>query len=483
MRYKVKKFIGAKAQNSGWQISENNEGFKLKNNLESVFVKITRESAVIEVSGSGEVLIVRENKTARLVTTAKGKIKIGDKIWLLNETAKGEYQNGERNNFEGAAIMMEFTDEKIENRQSIYVNEKPFFQEKNNKSLNMILGGVVFVLLIAGTFLGYQKKTTNEQNKKFEQTRSEVEAKILEIDSVRSVNIETALQLARNAEDLIGNSGITEKKYISQLTELKTKIGEIIKTLGGENVEYEIAYDTSLIAEGNDLFSGMAIKDGVAYLWSAALGQINMIDPLLKSKEKIVEDERIKSWLGIFNNGEKWYGYNQNKIYEIKRNELVETEISGVQTIGEMTGWNGLTYVIDNGNQNISKLTQGEGNIWLKNGITLKETISSISIDSSIWVLGASGKIYKYTQGVDENFEMSFIPASTSAKKLRTSDKVNFLADIIDENTVVIYGKDGKILGKYNFSNIKINDIGIEKQNNAVLVLAKNGKIYRIKIK
>jgi len=78
---------------------------------------------------------------------------------------------------------------------------------------------------------------------------------------------------------------------------------------------------------------------------------------------------------------------------------------------------------------------------------------------------------------------MSAVTSLNTAKGLRTSDKVNFLAYVTDENTVVIYGKDGKISGKYNFSKTKINDIGIENQIPAVLVLAKNGKIYRIKIK
>jgi hypothetical protein len=187
--------------------------------------------------------------------------------------------------------------------------------------------------------------------------------------------------------------------------------------------------------------------------------------------------------LGIFNNGEKWFGYDQNKIYEIKRNDLVENEVKGVVTVKEMTGWNGLTYVLDNGVLNIIKLGGGEGRAWLKEGTSLSEEASSLSIDSSIWVLGKSGKIYQYIRGGEEKYVMSFLPMMTQASNLRTSDKVNFLAYVTDENTVVIYGKDGKILGKYNFSKIKINDVGIENQIPAVLVLANNGKIYRIKIK
>jgi len=52
--------------------------------------------------------------------------------------------------------------------------------------------------------------------------------------------------------------------------------------------------------------------------WSSELGQINRVDIKNQSTEKVVSDERIKLWLGIFNNGDGRYGFDQNKIYEIK---------------------------------------------------------------------------------------------------------------------------------------------------------------------
>lgn len=483
MHYKVTVFVGTKAESEGWHKVESRDEVEINNGREKIWIKIVDERAIINVIGDGSVLILREDKTARLVNKSEGGIKVGDIVWLLNDEAENEYKNGEREVFSGAAVKIEFHNIEPKKREEIFVNEKTIFREGNNKNANLVLGFIVFGLLIAGTFFGYQKRTENEQMKKYEEIKSEVEKKLTEIEGVRTINIETALELTQNAESIVNNAGKAEKKYLSELTELRKQISEIKKSLGGVNVEYELAYDTVLIKEGNDMFKGMAVKDEVVYLWSENLGQVNMVNPNLKSTEKIVGDERIKTWLGIFNNGEKWYGYSQSKIYEIKRNELIETEISGIKTVGEMTGWNGLIYVLDGGNQNIMKLNNGQGNIWLKEGVILSEEMVSMNIDSNIWVLGKSGKIYRYNRGVEENFNMSALTNLASAKYLRTSDQINFLAYVTDENTVVIYGKDGKILGKYNFGEIKINDIGIENQNKAVLVLTKNGKIYRIKIK
>jgi hypothetical protein len=486
MQYKVTKFIGQETADKGWREVEGINSVELKNGPEEIRVKMIEEEAEIEIQGLGSVVLIRKNKIARLTNKVKGKIEAGDIIWLLSREAENEFFVGVGENFEGAAVKMEIGVQFIaENttRQSIYVKERVFFQAKNNKSVNLILGLVVFLLLMTGTILGYQKRTETEQRKKYEEIKSEVEKKINEIEGVRTINIETALELAKNAELIVNDSGTIEKRYSLELTELRKKISEIKTSLGGESTGYEVAYDTILIKEGEDLFQGIATKDGTAYLWSKSLGQVNAVDTSLRSTERIVVDERIKTWLGIFNNGEKWYGYNQDLIYEIKRNELIETEISGVIKVEEMAGWKGLIYVLDNGNKNIMKLNGGEGKNWLKEGTALSEEMSGMSIDSNIWVLGKSGKIYLYTRGVEEKFNMSALTSLSLAENLKTSDQVNFLAYVTDENTVVIYGKDGKILGKYNFNEIKINDIGIENQNKAILVLAKNGKIYRLRIK
>lgn len=481
MHYKVTKFVGSSAFNAGWEVLEDKNLVELVGENEKIQVKIENKMVSISITGEGVVKIVRAGKVARLGDKSRGEVKIGDKIWLLEAQAQEEFLGGKKNNFEGAAVVIDFSDEEIIKKQAIYVNEKSFFQEKNNRSVNIILGGVVFILLIVGTLVGYQKKSAAEQKEKFNSIKNVVEAKMTEIESVRSVNMETALQLAKDAEAMVNNTGSVEKNYPNEIANLKKQIADIKKTLGGESIDYEVAYDTSLIKEGNE-FRAMAVKDSLIYLWGSNLGQINQVNVDLRSTEKIIADERIKSWFGVINNGEKWIGYNQNKVFEIKRNELIESEIKGLLSTGEMAGWGGVNYVIDNNSQNIIKLnSSGEGKAWLKEGTNLSEEATSISIDSNIWILGKSGKIYKYNRGVNEKFDMSSFPSLNSARNLRTSDKVDFLAYIADENTVVICGKDGKISRKYNFGKVKINDIGVENQNKAILVLAENGKIYRVK--
>lgn len=455
-------------------LKDGNGRVELSNSFNKAIVEIHDKKVEVKTEGESGAVIERGGKKAKLGNGSKGEVINGDVIWLLASKNSNDYSCD--------SVKIELYEEEKRQDQEIFIKERSFSQEKSNRKINLVLGVIVFLLLSAGTFFGYQKRSGDEQNKKYQEIKTGVEGKINEAESVRSLDMETALKLVKEAEDMVNNPGEAQKKYGQELDQLKEKIIEIKKGLGGENINYEVIYDTSLINEGNNVFNKIAIKDGAVYLLSLNLGQINMVDLNLKSTEKIINGEKVKSFMGLFNDGKKWWGYDNSKLYEIKREGLAETELKDVGGIGGIAGWNEIVYLADNSQQNILKLNEGSGKKWLKEGTSLAEEITGISIDSNIWVLGKSGKIYKYNRGELEDYQMSSLISLSSARTLRTNDKVNFLAYIADENVVVIYGKDGKILNKYFFSGTKVNDIEIESANNMVLVLAENGKIYQIKI-
>jgi len=84
--------------------------------------------------------------------------------------------------------------------------------QKAINQLNLILGLVVLGLLIAGTFLGYHKRIQNENKNKIETAKEEINKIETEIESVRSINIDTALELAQKAELIISQIKVTDKK-------------------------------------------------------------------------------------------------------------------------------------------------------------------------------------------------------------------------------------------------------------------------------
>jgi len=478
MEYRLSRLIGREGLSESWDEKKTKKRIELRNNSEVIRIDIVRKRIKVKIVGEGSIIIKRGKVIAKIKNNESGQIKEGDEIWLLNKRAEKEFAYGERENFQGAALKLEI----LNNRKEIFIKENKTFPEKSNIKINLILGSIVLGLLIFGTVFGYRKRSENEERKIMEETKRQIEKIESEIESVRTINMETALQLAKKADSIIDETKLTNKTYNDELSVFKTRLEEIKKGLGEESVDYEIVYDTTLINEGNK-YTGMTLTDEVAYLWSSDLGRVDLVNIKLKSTEKIVSDERIKLWLGTFSGGGKHFAFDQNKIYEIKRNNLLETEIKEIKNIGDINIWNGIFYILNNDNQKIEKFSGDKTTDWLKEGINLKEETTGMAIDGDIWVLGKSGKIYHYSRGEEKKFEMSFTPSLTSNKALKTNDKVDFLAYVADNNVVYIYDKNGKILGKNNFGKISVNDIEIENQNRAILVLANDGKIYRIKIK
>lgn len=482
MQYQTRIFINEEAKREGYEVFDNGAAVELSKDQSNIKANLSENNLEITSRGEFVAIIQREGKIAKLPKNSRGKAIPGDIIWLLSQEATEEFYLNGGEIMEKAGVKMEMIQNRVEPKKEIYINQEIKILEKRNPTFNIILGGVVLLLLIAGTILGYQKRKDRENKKNFEEMKISFEKSKSEIESVRTMDIETALKLAKEAEDNLNNPRGAQIKFEKEINTMKEEMAQIKQSLGGEGVNYEEVYDTSLIKEGVG-FEKMGIKDEVIYLWSPSLGRIDMVNISLKSTENIATNDKIKEWAGVFYSGDnKWYGYQQNKLIEINRKEMNEKEIENVSQVSELSGWNGLIYLIDNEDRSIKKVSSSQGNNWLKNNKGLAEDGVSLTIDSSIWILGRSGKIYHYNRGEEEKFEMSSTPLAVNPKSLRTNDKIDFLAYVTEDKFVVICGKDGKILAKYSFGDIKINDIAIG-QSNTVLVLAGDGKIYRIKIK
>lgn len=483
MQYQTRIFISDEAKGEGYAVKDSGSTVELTRGQSNIRAKLSENNLEVISGGEFGAIIQRGEKLAKLPANSRGKVVIGDIVWLLSQNAKEEFLKSKGREIDGAGVKIEIIQNRNETKREIYINQEVKSMERRNPTFNLILGGVVLVLLIAGTILGYQKRTDNENKKNYEEIKISFEKSKSEIESVRTMDIETALKLAKEAEDRLNNPQGAQIKFAKELDSMKEEMAQIKQSLGGEGIEYQVAYDTGLIKEGAG-FEKMGIKDEVVYLLSPSLGRIDMVNISLKSTENIVTNDKIKEWTGLFYGGDnKWYGFGQNKLTEISRKEMSEKVIENVSQIPEIGGWNGFIYLIDNNDRSIKKVSNNQGNNWLKNDKTLMEDGVSLTIDSSIWILGKSGNIYHYNRGEEEKFEMSSTPLAVNPKSLRTNDKIDFLAYVTEDKFVVICGKDGKILAKYSFGDIKINDIAIEGQNNSVLALAGDGKIYRIKIK
>lgn len=448
--------------NLGWRLKEEKGQIVLEKGGERIGIEFRKNKLRAIVKGEGKVVVVRDGNRAFLLDQSQGEIRAGDEVWLVAEiTIK----------------IVFFEKEKI--KKDIFVAERRWFDERGSKELNLILGLGVLTILIGIIVFGYQKRSGTIEQNNFENMRAEFNQKLNEAKAEKEKDPDKSLEMAGEAEEILNKNKFKKVELINQVEKMKTEVVGYQNKLGRENKNYEVAYDTKLIYEGERQFTGLNSKDSLIYLWSKPRAEIVAVNLEMKSKDKIVDDEKIQKISEVFNNGEKWHGYGDNKLWEIKRNALEETT-GDLAALNSFNAWKGLIYALNNEQKQIVKLSGNGTANWLSVDSPLPEKMVSVAIDGDIWTLSESGKIYKFSRGVKVDWEMEFLPKSVSPKKIITSDKVNFLA-FINDDKVWIYGKNGKILARLNFGKEEIIDIAMENPKEAILVLAADGNIYRVK--
>ncbi len=459
-----------------WEYFQSKNEVALVSGEKKIDIKIKNNEIWVSLNNGGKVAIIREGVIAFLENGSRGKIKKCDQIWLINEEDVINFESGERSNFTDRVIRLDISDRKkiIKN---IFVKEKRYFDEKGSRQLNIVLSLGVLALLIGGTIMGYQKRTEKQEYNNWKKIKNEIVQKMEEAAKFDNNNIQKSLDILLETKKIGQNYSLKNSEYQKELDDLNNKIDGEIKRKGGNGFEFEVAYDTNLIYEGEKQFDGMAMKDNIAYLYSKEKKEIYSVDISLQSKEKLIEDQNIANFSGIFNGGEKWYGFGGDNLWEIKRESL--REIKSDINLEAVRGWGGVVYSINNENKQIVKVLGGENRNWLAADNPLPEKMVSMAIDGDVWTLGESGKIYRFSRGISQDYEVSFIENTDNPKSLHTNEKINFLT-YVNGNKVLVYGKDGKILSRFNFEDKKIVDIAIENSKQAILVLCENGKIYRI---
>jgi len=461
MEYRVvERPSGQEIDVSGWQLKEEKTRIFLEKEGQRVGIELDKRKLRAVIKGEGKVAITREGKMAYLSDQSQGEIQVDDEVWIATTVT----------------VKIVFV-KKEKVKKDIFVSERRWFDQRVSKELNLILGAGVLAILIGIIVLGYQKRSSIMEQSKFESVQTEFKEELRKAQKIREQEPDKSLELAEKAVEKLKEHKFKKSELINEINKLTEEGISYQNKLGRENKNYEVAYNTKLIYEGERQFDGLTSKESVIYVWSKERAEVIAVNLEMKSKDKIVEDERIKKTEGVFNNGERWYGYGENKIWEIKRNAATESQTESLN-IDQVNAWKGLIYALNNEQKQIVKLG---GSSWTKwNSTPLPATMTGMAIDGDIWTLSEGAQVYKFTRGERVDFEMSFKPPAVNPGKIVTSDKVNIVA-FINDDKVWIYGKNGKILARLNFGKNEIVDIAIENPKEAILVLAADGNIYRIK--
>lgn len=104
------------------------------------------------------------------------------------------------------------------------------------------------------------------------------------------------------------------------------------------------------------------------------------------------------------------------------------------------------------------------------------------SIDGYVYVLLSEGKVAKFSQGSEIDFNLTNIPGSptlSKPKKITTDENLNSIY-ILDDNRILEFDKEGKYINQYNFDkNLdNITDFQIYPKTKELYII-NSGKIYK----
>jgi len=153
-----------------------------------------------------------------------------------------------------------------------------------------------------------------------------------------------------------------------------------------------------------------------------------------------------------------------------------------------LTFYSGRLYSYNNKNQAIFRYdgvenSYGAGKRWIVDG-SKPSNVVELSIDTSVWMKTADGKILKYTAGKAQTFKISGLePEATNITQIVTSNSTNVYFLDSENNRIIQTTRDGKLITQFVYpSDTKLQKIALDKNEIIATGLLADGRIVKIGI-
>lgn len=372
----------------------------------------------------------------------------------------------------------------------VYINNQSNFKVSHRKRVQLIVAIFLIISLCVSIFYGNQKNKTIKAEANYKSLKTELELKINNINTLKSLDLGEASAIAKEAKDILDQMS---KLNIHQqeVSQYQPQIDSILFQTGGdESVVPPMVQDTNFIVS-NPQFNRLLYSNEKLYLLDSVKGRIDILDPQNKSSQSLIISDSVKSATHLLFNNSTPYLLKDNKLFLVEKNNLTpkfdfnSSEVS--LSITDINFWNGSLYVLDNQNQSIWKLAPNSTGFsapqkWLKNDLKLEIGANSFAIDGQVWVLNHSGQINPYTSGQKDKYS----PKQAINFSKTTSIITNPDSDLIifKDNTdyIYVFKKNGELNSKFNLSKLKIVDIAFNPKDKIIYFLSVDQRIYQISL-
>jgi hypothetical protein len=286
------------------------------------------------------------------------------------------------------------------------------------------------------------------------------------------------------ANDLT-DRGIKDEKLTDLGKQLDSSQGII---LGEYRMDAELFIDLSLLT---DDFSGekVAFSDGEAYILDSKSKKIISVASENKKSKVFAGPSKLGNVKDIAAYFGRVFTLNDDGIYEISETgKKVINKDWGDEALIYAYGSN--IYVLDKSNSDILRFVGIASGFaskqkWLTTTSTNSfSSISTWTIDGSVWLLDSGGQILRYSLGNKIGYIPKGIPFKGEAKYIYTNEETQSVYLVFPEDkAIVVLNKDGDYQAEYVSDKIQDTKGFVVSEKDKKIIILTGDKLYSIELK
>jgi hypothetical protein len=359
---------------------------------------------------------------------------------------------------------------------------------------------VIFLLslFVISVVLGIWKQTTVKKNQEIVSVMSEAEIVFDEGVALLPLNQVKGRERLTKAKTLLEpyiqsvSSRTSEGYGISTL--YKKITDNLTQAMQVVDVQLDTFYDMSLMKKGA-VVTSITLDGDTIIVGDKETATVYALDILSKKAQIITGGDTVKNLSAVVKHGDTYYILKEEGITRYST-----LDKKAVQIISRDTSWGNITSFISFGG-NLYLLDTVKSRIWkyvatensfseireYLNPDTLPDLsqVTNMTIDGSVWLGTANGKILRFTQGKDNTFIPKGVDPIFGTKLfVYTSDEVKNIYILDSQNTrIVVLDKEGMYLAQYRYKGTMSPMGFVVSETAKKILLPSDGKIYSIDLK
>lgn len=462
-----------------------------------VLGSISRRQIHLGAYNSGTCFLSRQSTLSRLLSLSQtssttfisGPLHPGDRFFLLNHHSfqssivnhlqllfnydPPHFEQTINSSPQSAALVID---------ASFSSSSRPILRLPSRRKLNLVFSVLILLGLITTITFAYFRNRQNRIISQYQQLKSDYQSKIDQAEAIRSLDLDNAQELARQAQKVYQQLALLQPKQ-TELANFQQQLDSLLAQTGdSQNFRPDFFYDTSLIHD-QPQYRHLFLAFPKLYLFDSSASRLDALDLTAKSISSLSDKISLDNPLGFLVSQNKSYFYNSSQLFRLD-SSVLSPLVEFPSPAASLQIWNDNFYLLSASSSAVWKFSPAtekitDQHLWLKSDQTLPSSISSFAADTKLWFLSENGSLTPYLQGAKDKYSQAIISA-TEAKNLRLGPKNQRLVFFDSQNFVYVFSYDGQSLAKYNLSDQNIIDLVFDDSSSTIFLLLSDQKIYKI---